>query len=83
MGSCDHCPQLLVELDAGVDKTGQFVFQEWRKAPVPRLNQEGEMREVFTLHNTFCTVEEAVAMLKVRVNELKTHIFAVYNQLGG
>ena len=80
MGSCGHCPEVLVELDAGVEATGQFVFQEWKKAPVPRLNQEGKMREMFTLHNTFCTIEEAVALLKGRVKELKAHIFVAYNQ---
>ena len=80
MGECAKCPELPVELEGGVDVLSLFTFQEWRKGPTPRLNEKGEPREVFTLHNTTITLTEGIELAKKQAKELATHIFTAYNQ---
>ena len=80
MGTCSECPELAVDIGEGVDTNSQLIFKEWKKAPVPKLNEKGVRREIFSLHNTSCTMEDGLELLKCRVKELKGHIYTAYNQ---
>ena len=80
MGDCVPCPDLPVSLEPGVDTAASFHFQEWRKGETPKLNEKGERRVIFSLHETTLTVGEGVSLLKVKAKELSKHVFTSYNQ---
>ena len=80
LGTCADCPKLPALIGEGINPEVNFQFQEWKKAPVPRLNQKGEPREVFTLHPNITSIEKGTALLQERVLELKGHIYRAYHQ---
>ena len=78
-GECLLCPDLPVEAEGG-NMAAEVTFQEWKKGQTARLNEKGEPREIFSLHNTTVTLMEGIKLLKIRAKELKKHIFNSYNQ---
>ena len=67
-------------MEDNVDREALFTFQEWKKAPIPRLNEKGDRREIFSLHNTTITITEGIQLLQERGKELKRHIYTAYRQ---
>ena len=62
-GECLNCPELPVDHE-GVNTSASFTFQEWKKSEISKLNEKGEAREIFSLHNTTVTIIEGIKVLK-------------------
>ena len=77
MGVCTDCPDLLADVKDHVDANSTVDFTQWKKGSTSRTSGPAE---IFGLFNVTLTVLEAIELLKMRVVELKSHIFVAYNQ---